>query len=86
MFAMSALVGTPVVAAPVRATKAVRATRTVAMAKPAPKKGAKKKVSKGEGGKKKNNNNTPYRDVTHCYDGWGCCGGLNGGRRKRESA
>ena len=53
MFAMSALVGTPVVAAPVRATKAVRATRTVAMAKPAPKKGAKKKVSKGEGGKKK---------------------------------
>ena len=55
MFAMSALVGTPVVAAPVRATKTVRSTRTVAIFKSADKKD-KKKVSKGMGvgGEKKN--------------------------------
>lgn len=51
MFAMSTLVGTPVVAAPVRANKTVSSTRTVAIFKAAPKKEApKKKVS---GGRKK---------------------------------
>jgi hypothetical protein len=48
MFAMTSLVGTPVVAAPARATRAVRSTKTVAMAKAAPKKGAKKVRPKPE--------------------------------------
>ena len=51
MFAMTSLVGTPVVAAPARATRAVRSTKTVALfgkAKAAPKKGAKKVRPKPE--------------------------------------
>ena len=52
MFAVSTFVGTPMVAAPVRATKTVRSTATVAAfgkkpaAKAAPKKAAAKKAAK----------------------------------------
>jgi hypothetical protein len=58
MFALSTVVGTPLVA-PARAAKAVRSTRTVAMAKAAPKKAAPKK--KVRGGKKKTSRPTAQR-------------------------